>query len=271
MEILKQRFGTIEKVITSKTYDDALEEKAQGVITYRFRGMLDEALSDAPKLGSKTEFYPGLILQKRRFSEGENWTDVTLTYYKTEPESTDEETKEPVYSLKTTKTTPSILLHPRYEKATNTAKILGKMLIDGVVATDPIWYKEKISKEEVSIEISSEAKDGFKESTLEKLVNDILIGSDKLGAEMLGKILKGVKEYATNGAEWVETIYKKSLSGEMSGLGKRGNPPGPNPHLDGDWKYSSIEAEKTRSDKLWKIVKTWELSDPGATWDKDLY
>ena len=39
------------------------------------------------------------------------------------------------------------------------------MLIDGVVATDPIWYKEKISEEEVSIEISSEAKDGFSEST----------------------------------------------------------------------------------------------------------
>lgn len=262
----KAQYGTKEKVITSKAYDDSQEEREQGVITYSFYGKIDEAIADAPKLGSRTQFFPELELQKRSFREGRDWTDVTLTYYKTEPESTDEESKEPSYSLQTEGGTQLILFHPRYEAASDITKTVGKLLIDGADPFAPAWYKQNGE----SIEISTEEKADFTESTLQKICAKFA-DTDKLGGEMIGKILKGIKEYAVSGATWTETVYKAGLTGTIDKLGKRCNPPGPNPNLDGDWRLAEVSAEKTRSGKLWKIVRKWKLSDAGATWDKELY
>ncbi|HIV04906.1 MAG TPA: hypothetical protein IAC75_07165 [Candidatus Spyradosoma merdigallinarum] len=43
------------------------------------------------------------------------------------------------------------------------------------------------------------------------------------------------------------------------------------PEIFGDWRLTSVEANKTESERYWEIKKTWTSSDAGSKWDADLY
>ena len=52
-------------------------------------------------------------------------------------------------------------------------------------------------------------------------------------------------------------------------LGKLETPPGDAP--SGSWILETVNAEKTKSGKKWKIVSKWKRAAPDAEWDKDIY
>ena len=85
------------------------------------------------------------------------------------------------------------------------------------------------------------------------------------------KIRKGVTSYNAENFVWTETSYERSLSGEASGLSQIETPPGDPPAISGNWRLTGVSAQKNKSEKYWKVDKTWTASDAAAKWDPDLY
>lgn len=268
-------YGSQEKAIDSIKLSDGLEERNTGVIVYTTTAeTLEEVLSAAPKLGTQNDNFPkkmGMILQKRDVqSAGANVWTVTLTYYKTEAETVDDENKqEPTYDLKYQEGATSILLHPEFKKASSDAKTIAKALIDGTDPYEKVYYR--VTGGVLEIEKENPGTGGWTESTLAKMA-DKIAGTDEIGKTLLEKVRDGWRDYKITAYIWKETIHAKSISNYAKGAGRIDIPPGPNPNINGNWLYKGVvSATKTRSDKLWKIDREWESSSEGEEWDKDIY
>lgn len=279
---MSEEFFGEKKVVKSISFEDGLEDKWQGVITYFFKGTPEEARADAPKLGTRSKHFPNrCVLKKRKFSTtgaGET-TDVILTYEALEVET--DEDNEPSYQLKAQEGSTSILLHPRYDALSVQAKAIAKTMIDGTSPWKQVYYREEKQEDKKGEEVvigfviketltdEEESSYEWTTGTLEDLQKEY--GKDKKAKELFEKIGKGITSYKTFSVEWVQTSYKSGLTGALNRLGRIDPPDGPQPSVGGNWLLSGVSASKTRSDFLWKIDKTWKLSDAGATWDKDLY
>ncbi len=115
----------------------------------------------------------------------------------------------------------------------------------------------------------SDPENWHEKETLEDAIKTV-IQSDA-GKLLIKKIRKGVTSYNAESLEWTETSYARSLSGAASGLSRIETPPGDVPEIFGDWRLTSVSAQKSKSEKYWKVDKTWTASDAGAKWDPDLY
>lgn len=105
--------------------------------------------------------------------------------------------------------------------------------------------------------------------TLEDAIKTV-VQSDA-GKLLIKKIRKGVTSYNAENFVWTETSCVRSISGEASGLSQIETPPGDPPEISGNWRLTSVEANKTESERYWEIKKRWTSSDAGSKWDADLY
>lgn len=269
----KTEFYGAEKTIERISKTDAEEERETGTIVYTVKAetLLEAEASAPPRLSHNENFSKKLVLQKRQFdSVGGGVYRVTLTYYPTESETVgdeEEEKKDPVYQLIKEECERTILLHPAYAGATTNARIVGKALIDGADPFEKVFYRANGEQVEIQKEASGS---GWTESTLAAMANKVA-SVDKPGAALLAKIRDGVTSYKILRHKWMETVWKKSITGSTDRAGKIDTPPGPNPHIDGNWLYNGATASKTRSDRLWQIVREWIASEPGTEWDKEIY
>lgn len=238
------------------------------------------ALKDVNKLLKLDPTNTELLSQKRKLLK--EAIGETAAHAETLPKSSATGSSfSPSYQLKAQEGSTSILLHPRYDALSVQAKAIAKTMIDGTSPWKQVYYREEKQEDKKGEEVvigfviketltdEEESSYEWTTGTLEDLQKEY--GKDKKAKELFEKIGKGITSYKTFSVEWVQTSYKSGLTGALNRLGRIDPPDGPQPSVGGNWLLSGVSASKTRSDFLWKIDKTWKLSDAGATWDKDLY
>lgn len=142
-----------------------------------------------------------------------------------------------------------------------------KALLDGTRLFDPVWrHKTKLM---MSSTEPSDPENWHEKETLEDAIKTV-VQSDA-GKLLIKKIRKGVTSYNAENFVWTETSYERSISGEASGLSQIETPPGDPPAISGNWRRTGVSAQKNKSEKYWKVDKTWTASDAAAKWDPDLY
>ena len=277
--------GRTDIVISSLSFSDATESKPTGTIIYTVSGSLDSAIASAPALGTQTEYFPDIrvevlggfemrriLLKNRSFkTDGAgNMVTVTLTYGVIDGESNStglEEPGETSYSLTSSESTASILLHPKFANISEAEQIVAKALLDGTRLFDLVWrHKTKLM---MSSTEPADPENWHEKETLEDAIKTV-VQSDA-GKLLIKKIRKGVTSYCSEKLVWTETGYARSLSAAASGLSQIETPPGDPPDISGDWRRTGVEANKTESERYWEIKKTWTASDVGSKWDTDLY
>ena len=149
----------------------------------------------------------------------------------------------------------------------STREELGTTVRVRLVLIDPVWrHKTKLM---MSSTEPADPENWHEKETLEDAIKTV-VQSDA-GKLLIEKVRKGVTSYNAERLEWAETSYARSLSAAVSGLSQIDTPPGDPPAISGNWRLTGVSAQKSKSEKYWKVDKTWTASDSGAKWDPDLY
>ena len=209
-----------------------------------------------------------LVLKNRTFSAGKDGSvNVVLKYGFREEDASSSASQSTEYQVTGLDRETSILLHPRYAAVPEREKLLAKALLDGTRLFDPVWrHKTKLM---MSSTEPADPENWHEKETLEDAIKTV-VQSDA-GKLLIKKIRKGVTSYNAENFVWTQTSYERSISGEASGLSQIETPPGDVPAISGNWRLTGVSAQKSKSEKYWKVDKTWTASDSGAKWDPDLY
>ncbi|MCD8284264.1 MAG: hypothetical protein LUD52_06050 [Opitutae bacterium] len=101
--------------------------------------------------------------------------------------------------------------------------------------------------------------DGLEVATLHSLIMKFF-GSGS-GVDILKKIMQGETTYPVANATYNQTTYKSGIDSLLNNVGKKQNPSGPNP--GGEWIYVGATAQKSATDRRWKVTKEWQMGDNG--------
>lgn len=269
------RTGTSGIVITNITIDET-ESGGSAKISYTQTGTPKDVLARTPAFGSRSEHFKNAYRLTEKHVEATgtgNACTVELTYSVDEDESssggdengfTHGDNDSPFVQEDKIPVVQSILLHPKFDKVSETDKILAKALLDGMQSYEVV-YRNKKNKDDIRTAIAAGEKDNYEPKTLKEVVDDRTPSGNSRALYSI--ILAGVAQYKISRKRVTVTERGKSRQGNAA-INVIAAPPGYSD--DGTWMLVS-QSSTPESDGSWTVVTVYEESDDCAGWNSFIY